>query len=101
MACDVPVVATGVGGSAELCIDGENCVRFAAGDPGGLAEAVSRLAEDPVLRRRLVLQGRRTAQFFSVDHLADAFKASHTAAAERFNDGRPAARTFELWPSPP
>ncbi len=96
MACDVPVVATGAGGSAEFCIDGENCLRFPAGDATGLAAAVARLAADPPLRRHLVAQGRRTAEFFSVDHLADAFEAWHTGAADRFKSGRPPSRTFEL-----
>ncbi len=96
MACDTPVLATGVGGSAEFCIDGENCVRFPAGDPVRLAAAVARLATDAALRRHLVAQGRRTARFFSVDHLADAFEAWHTAATDRFAGGRPSERSFSL-----
>lgn len=96
MACDLPVLATGVGGSDEFCIDGENCVRFQPGDPAGLAAAVARLADDSPLRRRLIAQGRRTAEFFSVDHLADTFEAWHTAATDHFSGGRPPPRAFEL-----
>lgn len=98
MACDSPVAATGVGGSGEFCLDGENCVRFTAGDPADLAAAVRRLAADADLRRHLVAQGRITARYFSVDHLADAFEAWHRAAATHFADGRPHRRTFRLAP---
>jgi len=96
MACDTPVVATGTGGSAEVCIDAENCLRFTRGDPTELAAAVTRLSCDAGLRGHLVLQGRRTAEFFSVDHLTDAFEAWHTAAAARFATGHPTRRTFTL-----
>lgn len=98
MACDTPVAATGVGGSGEFCIDGENCVLFTAGDPADLAAAVRRLARDADLRRHLVTQGRTTARYFSVDHLTDAFEAWHAAAATRFAAGRPPRRTFTLAP---
>lgn len=55
------VVATGRGGSGEYLRDGENCLLFPAGDHTALARAVSRLAEDPVLRDRLRGGGLRTA----------------------------------------
>ena len=71
MACGTPVVATGVGGSGEFLLDPGNCVRFEAGDPADLAAAVRRLADDPVLRERLVDQGFRTARAFDVDRLTD------------------------------
>jgi glycosyltransferase involved in cell wall biosynthesis len=66
-----PVVATGRGGSGEYLRDGENCVLFEAGDVGGLAEAVRRLAEDGALRARLRDGGLATAR----EHTAPRFEA--------------------------
>jgi glycosyltransferase involved in cell wall biosynthesis len=61
MACGRPVVATGTGGSSEYLRDGRNCLLFAAGDAGQLAERVTRLASDPTLRERLRAGGLETA----------------------------------------
>jgi len=61
MARGRPAVATGRGGSGEYLRDGENCLLFDAGSPGALAEAVTRLAEDPELRARLRAGGFETA----------------------------------------
>lgn len=85
MACGTPVVATGVGGSGEFLVDGGNCVRFEPGSAASLADAVRRLAGDPDLRERVVANGRATAAFFDVDHLADAFEAWYDAAAAGFS----------------
>lgn len=74
MECGTPVVGTGVGGSADITIDGVNAVLFRPGDASGLAEAVARLADDPVLRRRLVEAGRCTAETYDVDRMADAYE---------------------------
>ncbi len=92
MACGTPVASTGVGGSALFCVDGENCVRFAKGDPADLAAAVKRLAGDDELRRRVVAAGVRTAAAFDVDHLADTFEAWYDAAAGGYESGRPPER---------
>jgi SAM-dependent methyltransferase len=83
MACGTPVVATGVGGSAEFLRDGENCLGFAAGDHGALAAAVHRLHDDPALRRAVVDGGFATAADLDVDHLADVFESWHDAVAAR------------------
>lgn len=96
MACGTPVVATGVGGSGEFLVDGENCVRFRAGDPEDLAASVRRLAGDAPLRGRLAARGCATARYFDVDALADVFEEWHQAAAERFANGRPRPRSFHL-----
>ncbi len=77
MACGTPVVATGVGGSAEFLRHEENCLLVPPGDPVALAAAIRRLAEDPGLRERLVAEGHRTADLLDVDHLADVMEAWH------------------------
>ena len=92
MACGTPVVATGIGGSAEFLFDGANCLRFAPRDVFGLATGVRRLAGDPALRRRLVEGGLATVTQLDADRLADTFEAWHAAAAQRFTAGHPSDR---------
>lgn len=81
MACGVPVVATGTGGSADFLRDGENCLLFAPGDPESLAAAVRRLAGDRHLRQKIVQEGSRTAERYSLVRVADRLEALHLEAA--------------------
>jgi glycosyltransferase involved in cell wall biosynthesis len=81
MACDTPVVATGVGGSADFLEDSVNCVLFPPGDARALADAVTRLAADSSLRRHLVEGGRRTAARLGVDSLTTVVAEWHEGAA--------------------
>ena len=62
MATGRPVVATGLGGSAEHLRHEDNALLVAPDDPGALAAAVARLATDPALRARLRQAGRATAE---------------------------------------
>lgn len=80
MACATPVVATGVGGSGEYLVDGDNCLLFAAGDDDALSTAVRRLATDDELRDRLVRGGAATAAELTVDRLADVLERRHVTA---------------------
>ncbi len=70
MASGCPVIATGVGGSSEYCLDGVNCIRVPPGDPAALAHAVRQLAQSQDLRRRLAEGGLRTASTFTLDRQA-------------------------------
>ncbi len=81
MACGVPVVATGTGGSGEFLRHEENCLLFTPGDPGALADAVRRLAEDPALRRRVVEGGTATARHLTMDRFTDELETLHLRAA--------------------
>jgi glycosyltransferase involved in cell wall biosynthesis len=81
MARGRPVVATGRGGSGEYLRDGENALLFDAEDAGGLARAVSRLAGDPDLRRRLLEAGRPTAERHTEDVFNEAVLGELTATA--------------------
>ncbi len=65
MVRDVPVLATAVGGVAELVQSGRTGILVPPADSGALAEAVLRLIRDPGLRRRLTDQGHEmvTRQF--------------------------------------
>ncbi|NKE72120.1 glycosyltransferase [Candidatus Manganitrophus noduliformans] len=58
MSCALPVVATNVGGNAEL-VDSSNGFCVPPGDPEALAEALIKLALDPVLRKEM---GRRSLE---------------------------------------
>lgn len=90
MAAARPVVATGTGGSAEYLADGDNCLLTPVGDPGALAEAVARLADDRELRARLVAGGAGTA----AAHPARGFdEAIEALVAAEFSGGGRAARS--------
>lgn len=84
MECGTPVVATGVGGSAEFLEDRSNCLLFPVGDPAALAAAVRQLAEDRELRSQLVAAGRDTARRYDVEFMADAYEARFKQAEEAF-----------------
>jgi glycosyltransferase involved in cell wall biosynthesis len=57
MAAGLPVVANPVGVQADMIRHGDN--GFLAETPAQWAEAVGRLAQDPLLRRRMGQAGRR------------------------------------------
>lgn len=59
MAHGLPVIATRVGGVAELVLDGETGLLIEPEDPGGLARAITALAQQP---ERAEQMGRRGAQ---------------------------------------
>jgi len=59
MASALPVVTTVNNGAAEIIDDGSDGFVVPAGDPGALADAIRRLAEDPELRRQVGQAARR------------------------------------------
>ncbi len=59
MAAGIPVLASDVGGHAELIQDGETGLLFKAESRDSLVEQAVRLGEDAELRRRLTGNGRR------------------------------------------
>lgn len=81
MACGVPVVATGSGGSGEFLEHGGNCLLFPRADATALRESVASLADDSGLRDRLVAAGRRTAEALTIDRYADDLLSLHAARA--------------------
>jgi glycosyltransferase involved in cell wall biosynthesis len=84
MAAGCPVVATRTGATPELVADGETGVLVPPGDPGALAAAIARLADDPALRERLGRAGRRRAEArFDVARCADRHLAWCEEAARR------------------
>jgi glycosyltransferase involved in cell wall biosynthesis len=59
MGAGIPVVASRVGGVAEIVEDGTTGLLVTPGDPQVLAEAIRRLLEDDALRARLAANARR------------------------------------------
>ncbi|HET9733611.1 MAG TPA: glycosyltransferase family 4 protein [Acidimicrobiales bacterium] len=86
MACGLPVVATGTGGSGEYLSGGENCLLFPPGDADRLAAAVRRLAEDEILRKKIATAGLVTAGRYSLERVADQMEDLHLAAVRRRSD---------------
>jgi glycosyltransferase involved in cell wall biosynthesis len=79
-----PVVATDVGGVADIVADGATGFVVARGDVSGLAERICRLAGDPDLRRRLGAAAPSAAVRFDADRLvADLDRVYREALAAR------------------
>jgi glycosyltransferase involved in cell wall biosynthesis len=88
MACGVPVVASGTGGSAEYLRNGENAL--VARDAEAIALAVRRLAADGALRSRLRVAGRATAERFPTEASSAAILAELEAAVSARRSARAA-----------
>lgn len=71
-AAGLPVIATDVGGVADVVVDGETGFLVPSGDAGLLADRIADLLGDPDLARRMGDAGRRRiATVFSPDVMAD------------------------------
>ena len=69
MAAGLPVVATAVGGTPEVVIDGINGLLVPPHDPEALAGALSRLLIDPDLRQHIGETGRQSVrERFNIQH---------------------------------
>jgi glycosyltransferase involved in cell wall biosynthesis len=62
MASGLPVIATAVGGNADLVLAGQTGEIIAAGDPLAMAHRLVQLASDPKRSRAMGLDGRKRAQ---------------------------------------
>ncbi len=72
MACGVPQVTTGVGGSSEVVSDGDTGLLCRPNDPAHLADRIVRLLSDPDLRARMSTASReRHRQFFTLERMLD------------------------------
>ncbi len=95
MACELPVVATEVGGNAEAVVDG--CTGFIVQkrDVAAAAEAILSLISDPERRREMGIAGRqRFEEKFTREAMAKAFAGAYENLIERRNGKREAS-----WPS--
>jgi glycosyltransferase involved in cell wall biosynthesis len=70
MAAGLPVVATAVGGTPEVVVDGVTGFLVPPRDPEALADAILCLLRDPELRKRMGTVGRaRVTEHFSVEQM--------------------------------
>jgi glycosyltransferase involved in cell wall biosynthesis len=58
-ACGLPIIATRVGGTEEMLVDGESAFLVDADDAASLAQAIRQVAQDDALRARLGKAARR------------------------------------------
>ncbi len=98
MACALPVVATRVGGNAELVEDGVSGQLVPAADPHTLAQAILDYFAQPELGRQHGHAARhRVEQNFSLDRMVDRYHQLYLA--ELRNDRRAAAYLESNLPS--
>lgn len=69
MAAGVPVVATNVGGTQEVIINGETGILVPPQDANALSEGISSLLQKPDLRRQIGLSGQQRAyKFYNIQN---------------------------------
>jgi glycosyltransferase involved in cell wall biosynthesis len=74
MASGLPVVATDVGGNAELVAEGETGMLVPAQDPHAMAQALLRYTSDAALRHTHGAAGRsRVERNFSIDNMVERY----------------------------
>lgn len=89
MACGLPVIATHVGGNAELVRDQHTGVLVPAGDAAALARALNGYYALPQLAREHGREGRdRVARQFSLDYMVHRYQSLYTSLLA----GHPVAR---------
>ena len=80
MACEVPVVATRVGGLPEVITHDVSGLLHAPDDLDGMADSIVRLLEDPALRGRIATEGRRVAvERFAANRVVPMYEAAYEA----------------------
>ncbi len=114
MASGLPVIAAPAGGVAEHLRDGENGLAYPGGDVDAMAAQMVRLATDRILRRRLAIGARATAQRLTWDAELDRLDALYreliprevsrvhvgTVGAVQGQDVRASAEGLEFLPPP-
>jgi sugar transferase (PEP-CTERM/EpsH1 system associated) len=79
MAAELPVVATAVGGTPEVVVDGVTGLLVPPHDPTSLARALTTLLREPALRRKMGQAGReRVQEQFSVERMVCRTEALYT-----------------------
>ena len=79
MAAGVPVVATAIGGAAEILTHGTNALLAARGDVASLGAALEQAVTDDAMRERLVRGGRATAARITMDATVAGTEAIYAA----------------------
>ena len=80
MACGLPVVATRVGGTPEVVVDGETGLLVSPTSPAELAQAILNLLQDPERSRQMGVKARqRIEQYFDIRHMVSKYEAIYLA----------------------
>jgi len=78
MAAGLPVVATRVGGTPEVVVDGETGLLIPPRDPAALGAALTRLAADPTAARAMGRAGRaRVCERFTLDRMVNQYATAY------------------------
>ncbi len=92
MATGLPVIATDVGGNAELVVDAHTGTLVPSADPGRLADAMQALLDDPARAAAFGRAGRERVQSqFSLDAMVRAYLSLYDERLRRSEDGNGAA----------
>lgn len=67
MATGAPIVCTDAHGNRDFCVDGKNCLIVEHDDVEGLRKALTKLFNDPELRKRISAEARKTAAAYEWD----------------------------------
>ena len=93
MACGLPVLATRVGGNAELVDEGVTGALVPSADPDAMARQLIRLADEAALRREMGRAGRRRVeQRFSLEAMVGAYQSLYDQLTGRSERARMALR---------
>ncbi len=85
MSCEVPVVATSVGGVPEVLRDGIDGKLAPLGDIQAMAEAAIEILVSPECAQRMGQSGRRRVlETFNPDRIADQYKTVYEKVLERY-----------------
>lgn len=83
MACGAAVIGFSGGGGLTHMIDNETALVVRDGDADGLAAALARIVQDPVLKERIRAAGARKAAEFGIDAMRDQLLAFAESVANR------------------
>lgn len=73
MACDLPVIASNVGGNVEMVVEGETGLLFETENAASLTAALQQMIDDAPRRDRMREATRQRAQLFDMDRVVDRY----------------------------